>query len=117
MTAPATDRFGVFGTTAVLVVTDPAALPAARSLADAELATIDRACSRFRPDSELSILNTTTGQPLAVSELFAELIEQALRAAELTNGDVDPTCGQALAAVGYDRDFDEVRAGLAGPVT
>lgn len=117
MTEPATDRFGVFGTTAVLVVTDPAALPAARSLADAELGAIDQACSRFRPDSELSILNTTTGEPTAVSELFAALIEQALRAAELTEGDVDPTCGQALAAAGYDRDFDEVRAGAGRAVT
>jgi FAD:protein FMN transferase len=123
MTEPATERFGVFGTTAVLVVTDKAALPAARSLADAELAAIDLACSRFRPDSELSILNTSAGEPRAVSEFFAELIEHALRAAELTDGDVDPTCGRAMAAAGYDRDFDEVRAGAgrtasmtAGPV-
>ncbi|MGI9009226.1 MAG: FAD:protein FMN transferase [Streptosporangiaceae bacterium] len=111
MTGPATDRFGVFGTAAVLIVTEPAALPAARSLADAELAAIDKACSRFRPDSELSRLNATTGQPQPVSELFAELIGQALRAAEVTDGDVDPTCGGALAAAGYDRDFGEVRAG------
>ena len=111
MTGPATDRFGVFGTTAVLVVTEQAALPAARSLADAELAAIDMACSRFRPDSELSSLNTTTDQPQPVSELFAELIAEGLRAAELTDGDVDPTCGSALAAAGYDRDFGELRAG------
>ncbi len=111
MTGPGTDRFGVFGTTAVLVVTEPAALPAARSLAEAELAAIDKACSRFRPDSELSSLNSTTDQPQPVSELFAELIAQALRAAELTDGDVDPTCGGALAAAGYDRDFGELRAG------
>lgn len=110
MTGPATDRFGVFGTTAVLVVTQPGTLPAARSLADAELAAIDKACSRFRPDSELSSLNTTTDQPQPVSELFAELIAEALRAAELTDGDVDPTCGSALAAAGYDRDFGELRA-------
>jgi FAD:protein FMN transferase len=123
MTWPATDRFRAFGTTAVLAVTDQRALAAARSLADAELGAIDEACSRFRSDSELSRLNTTTGEPLAVSELFAGLIEQALRAAELTDGDVDPTCGQALAAAGYDRDFDQVRAGRdhagavqAGPV-
>ena len=109
MTGPATDRFGVFGTTAVLVVTEPAALPAARALADAELAAIDKACSRFRPDSELSVLNSTTGQPQPVSELFAELIGQALRAAELTGGDVDPTCGGALVAAGYDRDFGELQ--------
>ncbi len=29
----------------------------------------------------------------------------ALRAAELTDGDVDPTVGQALELAGYDRDW------------
>jgi len=36
-----------------------------------------------------------------------------LRAAEITAGDVDPTCGAALIDLGYDRDFDELAdAGL-----
>lgn len=113
MTAPARDTFGVFGTTAVLLVTDPAALGQARALADAELAAVDLACSRFRPDSELSRLNRAHGELTQISELFAVLIAEALRAAELTDGDVDPTCGQALAAAGYDRDFGEIRAGGA----
>ncbi len=111
MTALASDSFGVFGTTAVLVVTDQAALGAARAIADAELAAVDLACSRFRPDSELSRLNSSGGELTAVSELFAALIAEALRAAELTDGDVDPTCGQALISAGYDRDFAELRAG------
>ena len=114
MTGPAAPlaagRFEVFGTTAVLLVTDPGALPAARDIADAELAAVDAACSRFRADSELSLLNNSSGRLTAVSELFGELIAQALRAAELTGGDVDPTCGQALITAGYDRDFAEVRA-------
>jgi thiamine biosynthesis lipoprotein len=37
----------------------------------------------------------------------------ALRAAELTDGDVDPTCGQALASLGYDRDFALARQDTA----
>ncbi|HXP18933.1 MAG TPA: FAD:protein FMN transferase, partial [Streptosporangiaceae bacterium] len=110
--APATDTFGVFGTTAVLLVTDPAVLSRARVLADAELAAVDLACSRFRPDSELSILNGSNGRLTEVSELFAALIATALRAAELTDGDVDPTCGRALAAAGYDRDFSELQQEL-----
>jgi thiamine biosynthesis lipoprotein len=115
MTALARDSFGVFGTTAVLVVTDQAALGAARAIADAELAAVDLACSRFRPDSELSRLNSSGGELTAVSELFAALIAEALRAAELTDGDVDPTCGQALVSAGYDRDFAELRAGAQTP--
>lgn len=112
----ATDRFRVFGMIAVLAVTNQAALPAARGLADAELAAIDKACSRFRPDSEISRLNSTTGEPFGVSALLAGLIEEALRAAELTDGDVDPTCGTALAAAGYDRDFAELRSGITREV-
>lgn len=105
----ATDHFAVFGTTAVLIVTDPARLPAAREIADSQLAAVDLAASRFRPDSELSRLNAAAGRPRPVSDLLAALITEAIRAAELTDGTVDPTCGQALIAAGYDRDFGELR--------
>jgi FAD:protein FMN transferase len=111
--APATDTFNVFGTTATLLVSEPGTVEAARGVADAELAAVDRACSRFRPDSELSRLNAADGAVTSVSELFAELIETALRAARLTNGDVDPTCGLVLEEIGYDRDFALLQA--AGP--
>ena len=107
----ATEEFAVFGTTAVLIVTDAGALPDARRIADAELAAVDAACSRFRPDSELSRLNAAGGRPRPVSDLFATLIGTALRAADLTGGAVDPTCGRALLAAGYDRDFGALRAG------
>ena len=112
--AAGTDTFAAFGTTATLLVSEPGRLEAARAIADAELAAVDRACSRFRPDSELSGLNASSGAVTRVSELFAELIEAALRAARLTGGDVDPTCGQALAQIGYDRDFALVRAAGLG---
>ncbi len=111
--------FEVFGTSAVLLVTDPAALGSARAIADAELAAVDEACSRFRPDSELSRLNECQGRLTRISWLLTELIAEALRAAELTNGDVDPTVASALAAAGYDRDFAELPesgpAAAAGP--
>jgi FAD:protein FMN transferase len=108
--AAARDTFGVFGTTATLLVTEPTALAAARRLADAELAAVDLACSRFRADSELSALNAAAGASVPISELFAELLAEALRAARLTDGAVDPTCGGALAALGYDRDFSLVKS-------
>jgi FAD:protein FMN transferase len=111
--APGSDTFSVFGTTATLLVSEPGQVGAARVIADAELAAVDLACSRFRPDSELSRLNAAAGAVITVSELFADLVEAALRAARLTDGDVDPTCGQALAEIGYDRDFAELRAAQA----
>ena len=61
----AQDSFGVFGTTAVLLVTDPAALAEARAIADRELAAVDLAASRFRPDSELTALNAAGGAAAA----------------------------------------------------
>jgi thiamine biosynthesis lipoprotein len=70
----------------------------------------------------LSKLNGSSGALTPVSELLAALIAEAMRAAELTEGDVDPTCGHALISAGYDRDFAEVSArtgapaGQAGPV-
>jgi thiamine biosynthesis lipoprotein len=112
-TPVAEDSFGVFGTTAVLLVTDAGALPAARAIADRELAAVDLAASRFRADSELTALNAAGGAARPVSPLFADLIAAALRAARLTDGAVDPTCAAALAGLGYDRDFAAVRAGTA----
>ena len=116
------DTFEVFGTTAVLLVTRPGAIGEARSIADGLLDEVDLACSRFRPDSELSRLNAAGGEPTAVSAMFADLLAVALRAARLTGGDVDPTCGHALTGLGYDRDFADVSAAgdapprLTGPV-
>jgi FAD:protein FMN transferase len=110
------DTFEVFGTEAVLLLTDPAAMGQARVIADRVLADVDLACSRFRPDSELVRLNAAAGKPLAISATFADLLAAALRAARLTGGDVDPTCARALTGLGYDRDFADVKAaGDAGP--
>jgi FAD:protein FMN transferase len=112
MSTPAitSDTFAVFGTTAVLLVPGHRGVGEARAIADEKLAEVDVACSRFRPDSELSRLNAAAGMPLAVSQTFADLLGAALRAAELTDGNVDPTCGNALVALGYDRDFTQVLA-------
>jgi thiamine biosynthesis lipoprotein len=103
------------GTLVRLVVTEPSCLPAARTLLEADLAAVDLACSRFRADSEICTLQTTgqtRGQEKGqqVSPLLAEAIAVALRAAELTDGDVDPTVGAAMSALGYDRDFEQIQA-------
>jgi len=96
------------GTLVQVVVTDPATLAQARAMLAADLDEVDVACSRFRPDSEICSLRTAAGRPVQVSPLLAEAIEVALRGARLTEGDVDPTVGGAMSAIGYDRDFDRV---------
>lgn len=96
-----------------LVVTDGSALAGARALLVADLAALDLACSRFRPDSELVAVGSAArgaAGPVTtqVSQLLAEAVAVSLRAARLTDGDVDPTVGAALADLGYDRDFTEL---------
>lgn len=103
------------GTFATLLTADPAALSTGRDLLAAELAAIDAACSRFRPDSELCRACGAGGRPVSISPLFSEALIVALTAAELTDGDVDPTCGQALAGLGYDRDFASARPDTGSP--
>jgi thiamine biosynthesis lipoprotein len=103
------------GTFVTLLVADPGDLSTARDLLTMELAAIDAACSRFRADSELSRACAPGGHPVPVSALFAEALAAALEAAELTDGDVDPACGQALVALGYDRDFAAARQHAGAP--
>ncbi len=99
--------FSAFGSEAVVGVTEPDGLKAARRAVEAVVADYEEACSRFREDSELTVLNAAAGRPpRAVSALLLDAVQAALRAARLTNGDVDPTVGEALIALGYDRDFD-----------
>ncbi|MEU3617439.1 FAD:protein FMN transferase [Streptomyces sp. NPDC006872] len=97
------------GTTVRVVVTDPALLESCNLLLARHLAEVDAACSRFRTDSELAALDTAAGRPVRVSPLLAEALDVALRAAEATDGAVDPTVGSAMDAIGYDRDFKLVR--------
>src|SRR5205807_1715456 len=73
-----------------------------------EVAAVDRACSRFRVDSELERVNTADGRPTEVGPVLLDAVEVALQAARQTDGDVDPTVGEALRVLGYDRDFDAV---------
>ncbi len=97
------------GTTVRLVVTDPARLAIGRRQLAGHLAALDLACSRFRLDSELAMAERAAGTPVRVSEVLADAVEVALHAAEITDGDLDPTVATAMAAIGYDRDFELVR--------
>ena len=110
--SPASADWKALGTMVQLIVTDPVRLADGRRLLEADLAAVDAACSRFRSDSELVALDSVPG-PVEVSPLLAQALAVAMRAARLTDGDVDPTVGAAMAAIGYDRDFPLVPA--SGP--
>jgi thiamine biosynthesis lipoprotein len=105
-------RFEAFGTVALVAVAEPdpacAALGRAVAAVERTVAEFDLACSRFRDDSELTALNARAGTTVQVGPVLLEAVSAALRAARLTDGDVDPTVGGALIALGYDRDFASV---------
>jgi thiamine biosynthesis lipoprotein len=109
----ATGSFAALGTTAVVCVADDDRLADALAILRAELAEIDRACSRFRDDSELTRINRGDGSAQTVSPLLCEAVAVALDAAETTGGILDPTVGAAVRANGYDRSFAEL--GKSGP--
>ena len=93
------------GTFATILTTDQNAIGYALLQLQNELTAVDLACSRFRSDSELALLNDFTARPRKVSPLLADALAVGLEAALLTSGDVDPTCGLSLVRLGYDRDF------------
>ncbi|MDX6598180.1 MAG: FAD:protein transferase [Gaiellales bacterium] len=103
-----TASFGALGTSAAVTVLDAHALPAALAIVEDELRRIDEACSRFRDDSELVLLNRSAGVPFAASPLLLEAVVVAVYAAARTDGDVDPTIGRSLGALGWDSDFTVV---------
>ncbi len=121
--APATDRPARLGahrtarwsTHVEVVVTDPAVVVDAAHLLDGVLDRVEAVASRFRPDSEVCRLQRAAGgRPLPVSADLAELLEVALRAAARSDGAVDPTVGNALCRLGYDRDIADVAGGVEG---
>lgn len=113
-TAVSAPQTRALGTYVQLAVTEAAAVPHARRLLDCELEVLDRACSRFRADSELSRANAAAGSHVRVSTRLRGLIRVALDVAEATDGLVDPTLGDVMAAAGYDRDFAELSSGRGG---
>jgi thiamine biosynthesis lipoprotein len=105
-----TTTWRALGTTALLRLATPGPLAETRALLEAELDAIDRACSRFREDSDLSRVNAAGGRAVRVDPLLAEALDVALGAALSTDGDVDPSIGHALQLAGYDRDWDLLEA-------
>ncbi len=99
------------GTTITIIGVEisAAALHEARTLAISLASAWDALFSRFRVDSEINRLNRAAGQPVAVSPVFLEVLEEAIAGARATGGRFNPAVLPALEAAGYDRDFAEVK--------
>jgi thiamine biosynthesis lipoprotein len=85
-----TISFPAIGTTAQLTLVDGRNSAEAEALMRHRLHEIDRAASRFRPDSELALVEAMGG-PRRVSALLSGAVHTALAAARNTGGAVDPT--------------------------
>jgi len=110
-----TATWRALGTYVHLSTAYQAALEPARRIAIGLLAEVDRACSRFREDSDLVRANANAGSWTNVDPLLVQAITAAVDAAEQTDGLVDPTLGHSLVAVGYDRDLALIPAASADP--
>ena len=74
--------------------------------ARARIDELEQRWSRFRADSEISVLNRNAGQFVEVSDDTRLLIERAIEAWRISGGSFDPTVLGALIRAGYDRSFD-----------
>ncbi len=92
----------------VQIAAQPAQAPSAERAAQSALdwlAEVDARLSRFRPESELSLVNRSSGTWFTASDLTFEAVRRAILAARATLGMFDPTLLRQLEALGYDRDF------------
>lgn len=115
-------RFEALGTYVFLTTRRPAILPQLTQLAAEFLKDVDRACSRFRADSDLTLANGNAGHWVDVDPLLVAAVNTACDAARQTGGLVNPLLGRPLAQLGYDRDFAlltelaELPAGAVTPI-
>ena len=111
--APATEavserRFRALGTSVHLVVTGSGSPSSLLAEAEARVRRCEQRWSRFRPDSELSMLNAAAGKLVVVSADTYQVVADAVAAQRLTNGVFDPTVLHAMLDAGYDRSFENL---------
>jgi thiamine biosynthesis lipoprotein len=113
-TAPAA-RFTALGTYVHLATVGGRRLDEAERVVRFVLAEVDRTCSRFRPDSDLSRVNARPGRRVTADPLLLAALEVAVAVARDTDGLVTPLLGRTLVSLGYDRDFAALRPAGAAP--
>jgi thiamine biosynthesis lipoprotein len=107
--------FSGFGTTIGSWTTNPELVDHVDGFMRNWVATVEQACSRFLPDSDISRANDSAGNTVLVSQTLLNATEAAMAMADLTNGLCDPTVGEAVINSGYDRTFTAIEADGPGP--
>ena len=103
-----TRRRQALGTYVFLGTRIPSDLELADRLAAEILEDVDRTCSRFRDDSDLSTVNNNPGVWVEVDPILVAAVTAACSAADQTGGLVNPLLGRPLVQLGYDRDFERL---------
>jgi FAD:protein FMN transferase len=98
------------GTDAHVIATAPSARSASTALdrARERIEELEALWSRFRPASEVSVLNALAGIPVCVSPETIALVQRAVDGLRMTDGRFDPTVLGAVVRAGYDRTYSEV---------
>lgn len=97
----ASREWSAWTTTMQVTAVNPAELDMVHAVALATIDDVDRACSRYRADSELSQLTGRALEGHRVSPVLARLLRDALEAARWSEGLVDPTLGDLLEEIGF----------------
>ncbi len=107
-------QFDAMGSHVRLLIGEPAPgmEPAAEAAERARrfVAEFDAKLSRFKPDSELCVLNADSRERVPASPLLRAAVKAGLAAAERSGGLVDPTLTDEIESAGYVGS----RAGVAG---
>jgi thiamine biosynthesis lipoprotein len=105
--AEAVHRFRAMASPVTVRIIDPVddAAAATREV-ESIFQDIERSCSRFASDSDLTRANAQPGEWTAVAPSCFEAIELAYAAYTRTGGAFDPRVLRTLAAMGYDRSLD-----------
>ena len=110
------EQFRAMGTTISLLLPTHAAA-VGTVVARGLFGSWEQALSRFRPESELSVLNgAAAGKPVTVGPLLYAVLAAALEAAQETDGLFDPSMQAQIAHLGYDRSFEQLGLDVPAPM-
>ena len=89
-------------------------LSALQQSIDKALVQVNDEMSTYQKDSELSLFNQSTGeQPVSVSSGLRQVVAEAIRLGEMTNGMLDITVGPLVNLWGFGPDFHPERVPTA----
>lgn len=110
-----TATFPAMGNTAQVTIVggDPHRLDHLVAVARARLAQLEARWSRFVPTSDVSRLNTSRGEWIAIDEDTARLLHHMVEAHRATGGSFNPFLLPALIDAGYETSFVDAAAGTS----